>query len=514
MPREHERRSRAAEALHALLLEEARWQAVLDTLRDGLVSIDETGHITLFNRAAEDIFGYGAEELIGQKVNLLMPPPYSEEHDRYIEAYRTTRVPQAIGRIREVWGRRKSGEIFPLELSVSEVEVGGEVLFSAVLRDVSERRRTESALRQMSKVFMDAADAIIIKDLDGYILDLNAEAERAYGWRRDELIGKHLKTLIPAERHGLVDEYLERCRHGEDLRGVENLRRDKQGNLHPVLLTFSLLSGENGEPAAIATIAKDMTERKRSEAERLELLKHLQQRERLADIGAMTAKVAHDLGNPVAGVSMATQRILRRIARTPTEPVESVRQAAEHIADAARRLEALIGEFKEIARGQQLDLSEVDLAALLGEIFALWEPQAAARGITLSLDASRHLPRIRADADKLRRVFDNLVKNAIEAVEHGPGQVRISTSLPTDGKVHVAVGDSGPGIAPGLDVFGLFETTKPQGTGLGLPICKQIVDAHGGGIRFANGGTQGTVFHVDLPIEQPNLRSDPRPLGG
>ena len=140
--------SRAARALRLLEMESRRWQAVLDSAQDAIISIDPHGRITLFNRAAEEIFGYRADEVLGQNVAMLMPSPYREQHDQFLRNYQATGEAKAIGRIRHVEARRKSGETFPIELSVSEARVGDTVLYSAIIRDVSERARMEATLRE------------------------------------------------------------------------------------------------------------------------------------------------------------------------------------------------------------------------------------------------------------------------------------------------------------------------------------------------------------------------------
>ena len=190
-------------ALRMRQLNELRWQAILDTARDPIICIDGGGCITLFNRAAEQIFGYTAAEALTHNVRILMPPPYRDEHDGYLATYQSTGEPRAIGRIREVLAQRKNGEIFPIELSVSEARVGEQVVYSAIIRDMSERRAMEVEL--------------------------------------------------------------------------EEVRR------------------------------------------------FAEQRERLADIGAITAKIVHDLGNPVAALSMQAQLILRRAERgAPIQAVQDL----------------------------------------------------------------------------------------------------------------------------------------------------------------------------------------------
>lgn len=358
-------------------LNELRWQAILDTARDAIICIDVAARVSLFNRAAEVIFGYGADEVLGRNVRMLMPEPYCAEHDGYIAAYRASGVPKAIGRIREVQARRKNGEVFPVELSVSEARVGDDVLYSAIVRDMSERRAMEV-------------------------------------------------ELDTARRLG-------------------------------------------------------------------------EQRERLADIGAITARIVHDLGNPLAGLSMQAQLIHRRVSRSPERPSRDLAAPAERIVSEVRRLDGLIKDFLDFARQQRLRLQAVALPALVRRVFELWQPVAAARGIAIAIDVAADVPLLTADEGKLRRVLDNLVKNAVEAIEEGPGRVDMEVRRVADDRVRIAVSDTGRGMPEDVDVFRLFETTKRDGSGLGLPIAKQIVVAHGGHVGVERREPKGTTVYVDLP---------------
>ncbi len=396
------RRMSVTNALRTLQLNETRWQAVLDTAQDAIISVDRHGRITLFNRGAERIFGYSADELLGREVTMLMPAPYSDEHNKYLHEYQRTGIPKAIGRVRDVQARRKNGEIFPIELSVSEARLGRQLIYSAIIRDVTERRRAEEDLRTSNE-------------------SLQREIER----------------------------------------------------------------------------------RIRTEAELREARSLAQQRERLADIGAITARIVHDLGNPLAAVSMQAQLILRRVERG--DGIATVVGPAKRILSATQRLDVLVREFMDFAREQRLDLKAVHLPHFLSEIAALWEPVAAHREIALTLHLEKEACSLHADEEKLRRVLDNLVKNAVEAVDHGPGKIRIHASNPAPERVRISVEDTGPGIAKDVEVFRLFETTKPQGSGLGLAVARQIVMAHGGGISFAPLQPHGTVFHVELPRRGPAM---------
>jgi PAS domain S-box-containing protein len=243
------------DAVRSIQLNEARRQAILDTARDAIISIDEEGRITLFNAMAEHIFGYTADEVLGSNVSMLMPPPYRDEHDDYLRNYRETGVRKAIGLIREVQALRKNGEVFPIELSVSEAHIGDERLHTAIIRDVSERQRQARELQEIQRL--------------------------------------------------------------------------------------------------------------------------MQQQERFADIGVITAKVVHDIKNPLAGLSMQTQLVLRR------SKDELIRGPAEKMSKEIRRLDGLIHEFGTFARGQKLNLQDVVLPAFLESIAGSWQPLAEERAIEL-----------------------------------------------------------------------------------------------------------------------------------
>ena len=365
------------ETLHNLQVTDARWRAVVNAARDGIISIDGQGIITLFNPGAEQVFGYRADEVLGRNIKMLMPSPYAGEHDEYIRRYQRTGEARAIGRVRNVQALRKRGEIFPIELTVSEARLGDEVLYTAILRDVSEQR---------------------------------------------------------------------------------------------------------------------------------ELQRMVAERERLADIGAITAKIVHDLGNPLAALSMQAQLLLRRARRGDFSPVSKVSDPAEQILQTLRRLESLVREFMEFAREQRPSIRPIAVDWFLHSCVDMWRPLAHERGIAIHLGTADALPEVRADEIMLRRVLDNLVKNAIEAIEGGPGSIVIRAELPRPGKICLVVEDDGPGVQEGVDVFRLFETTKAEGTGIGLAVARQIIGAHGGSIDHLPRNPRGTVFRIELPVSGPAMR--------
>jgi two-component system sensor histidine kinase/response regulator len=362
-----------------------------------------------------------------------------------------------------------------------------------------ERKRIEAELFPLAAIVASSDDAILGVTLDGIVMSWNAGAERMYGYAAAEVMGRPVAIVLPAERADELDTIFARIRNGERIDHFETVRVRKDGTRIDISLSVSPIKDMAGRIVGASSIARDITERSRAAAQVRELQKLAQQRDRLADIGAITAEIVHELGNPLAGISAQAQLILRRANRVAHPLVSTLVQPAERILAEMTRLESLIREFRDFARVQQLELKA---------IADLWQPVAAAQEITFAYECPADVPSITADEDKLRRVLDNLVKNAIEAIQERPGRVGIHVTLPEPNAVHISVIDTGPGLADGVRGFRLFETTKPHGTGLGLAIAQQIVRAHRGRIEFSR-LTGGTVFRIELPRSGPLSVSGP-----
>ena len=345
---------------------------------------------------------------------------------------------------------------------------------------------------------------IVSIDGEGRIRSFNRAAEGMFGHAAAEVLGQNVRVLMPSPDREKHDDYLARYRRTGVATiigiGREVLGQHKDGSTFPLALTISdtVLRGEH----LFTAVLRELTDEKAVQERARTLERRMLQYQRLADIGAVTARIAHDFGNPLAGLAMTAQAMLRRMDSDAALPAQLVRPQTERLLATVRRLDSLLQEFKDFAREQRLTLEPIALTGFLEESMRAWQPEADHRGVTLRLDAVDDFT-VQIDRDKFQRVFDNLLKNAFEAVDHGPGEVCIRTARHADTQIRISITDTGPGIPEGVDVFALFETTKPQGTGLGLPICEQIVIAHGGGLDFAPVTPHGTVFSVDLPIGCP-----------
>ncbi len=211
--------------------------------------------------------------------------------------------------------------------------------------------------------------------------------------------------------------------------------------------------------------------------------------------------MVHDLGNPLAALTMQAQLVLRRAKRGDFKPADVVEKPIAQMIETLKRLEVLVREFTEFSREQRLELCAVPLPNYLNNVLALWDAYAGARGVSLRSQLGADLPELRIDPEMFRRVLDNVIKNAVDASDVGGREIIVSAHRLAANRVRISIADEGVGVKLGIDVFRMFETTKPEGTGLGLAIAKQIVTAHSGEIHYEARSPRGTVFHVDLPID-------------
>ena len=237
----------------------------------------------------------------------------------------------------------------------------------------------------------------------------------------------------------------------------------------------------------------------RDEGRRRRLERQLE-RERLAAIGAAAAKLAHEVGNPINGMLLNLQLLGRRIAaRQPHERLEAL---VSRVEGEVQRMARLLDEFRGMSRRQTFLLEPVSPKALLEHLATDHRAEYEARGVRVVLCYEPDLPTIRVDHCKMLQVLLNLGKNAVEAMGRAGGTLTLGAHAEDDG-VLVTVSDTGPGVADGIDVFEPFATTKPDGTGLGLPVARQIVAGHGGRLSYHSEPGRGTTFSVWLPVGSP-----------
>ena len=285
--------SRAPRVTDGLRESRIRAEAVLNTAVDGIITIDERGVIETFNRAAEEIFGYAAAEVVGQSVNRLIPEPHSGRHDGYIRRYLETREKRIIGYGREVMGLKKDGSEFPIELSVSEVNVGERRLFTGIVRDLTERKKAESERDRLAMAIRQAAEAVVITETNGNILYVNPAFEKDTGYAFEEVLGRNPRILKSGryDKEFFRDMWLT-LEKGKVWQG-HLVDRRKNGTLFDVYQIITPIADENGRIVNFVSVWRDVTREKQLEEQ-------VRQSQKMDGIGRLASGIAHDFNNVLA----------------------------------------------------------------------------------------------------------------------------------------------------------------------------------------------------------------------
>jgi len=249
----------------ALRSETARARAVMDAAAEGIVTIDESGTVESFNRAAEEMFGHEAAEVLGKNVKMLVPEPHASAHDSYIARYLRTGEARAIGKARELTALRKDGMQFPIELNLREVRFGGGRYFTAVIRDVTERKRAEAERAQLAAIVSSSQEAIVSTTRDGTVLTWNPGAECLFGYSAEVAVGRNVSFLTPDDRRDEVGQRRALVLAGQQVEPQDTERIAKDGRRVHVSLSASPVKDGAGNVTGVALVYRDISERKQAE---------------------------------------------------------------------------------------------------------------------------------------------------------------------------------------------------------------------------------------------------------
>ena len=479
---------------------EGRYRGLLEAAPDAMVVVNHAGEIVLLNVQAEKQFGYLRDELIGQKVTNIIPVGFAER--LVADDLRSTEeaLSQQIGTGIELIGRRKDDSEFPIEIMLSPLKSDEGILVTAAIRDISVRTAAEKSLVQMEARYrglLEAApDAMVVVNPAGEIVLLNVQAEKQFGYPRDELIGQKVTNIIPV---GFAERLI-----ADDLRsaeealaqqigaGIELIGRRKDGSGFPIEIMLSPLMSDDG--ILVTAAIRDISARK-LESARVKRLKD-----------EFIATVSHELRTPLTSIAGA-------LALLSSNAAGKLPDSASHFITIAynnsQRLVRLVNDILDIEKIElgkvTLVLEPVDIRSVLEQAMEDTRAYAKSYGVRISLQASTTPCELQSDADWLVQIVTNLLSNAIKfsprdgevvvAVEKGNGTTRIS------------VRDHGPGIPDDFkhEIFEKFaqadssDTRQKGGTGLGLSIVKQMVTRLGGQVGFGDAKSGGTTFYVDFP---------------
>ncbi|ABS26864.1 ATP-binding protein [Anaeromyxobacter sp. Fw109-5] len=500
-----------------------QFKPVLDAAPDAMVITDRVGRMVVVNSEAERLFGYGSGELLGSPVETLIPERFRTAHPHHRNRYfldPRTRPMGGAGGV-ELFGLRKDGTEFPAEISLSPLETEDGMFAITAIRDVTVRRKLESH----TKALLEAApDAMVIADRRGKVLLVNAQAERLFGYTREELLGQRVEALIPPRFRAAHPAH--RTRYFDEPRprpmgagGLELYGLRKDGTEFPAEISLSPLETADGLLAI--TAIRDVAERKRAEEDRARL--HAQLQATLEELGAaydksqqlerlktqFFANVSHELRTPLALILGPADELLA--SDLPPGPRRDVEVIARNARTLAKHVNDLLDVAKLEAGKMALELSDVDVAQLVRLVAAHFDALAASREMAYSVEAPATLA-ARVDPDKLQRVVFNLLSNAFKFTPEA-GKVRCTLRVEPEGAgsapdLAIEVADSGPGVPPAEreTVFARFTrgdddtARRVGGTGLGLAITRDFVELHGGRIALGEAPEGGAIFSVHLPL--------------
>jgi PAS domain S-box-containing protein len=470
--------------------------AIVESSDDAIVSKDLNALVTSWNKAAERMFGWSAEEIVGKSVLTIIPPELHGDEDMILGKIRKGERIEHFETVR----MRKDGSRIDVSLTISPVkDAHGNVIGAAkIARDITKQKKMQEAALKLAAVVESSEDAIVSKDLNGIVTSWNKAAERIFGWKAEEIIGQPILLIIPPELHDDEPRILAKIRAGERIEHFETIRVRKNGERLNIWLTISPIRDEEGKIIGAAKIARDVTQQKKLEAA-------IQTSERLASVGRLAATVAHEINNPLEAVTNFIY-LAKQQPGLSEKLLRYLNYADQELGRVAHIAQQTLGFYRDSSQPVLLDVRE-----LIEDVLTIYERKAKYKSLTVERQVEPHL-RIYGLQGELKQILSNLIANAIDA-SHARGKIIIrargSRNLRGEGHgARIAIADTGSGIAAkdrGKLFSPFFTTKKDVGTGLGLWITKDLLEKKGGHIRFRSRDSQpsGTVMSIFLPEAPP-----------
>lgn len=479
--------------------------------RHAIYMVDASGHVTIWNRGAQRLTGWTEAEIIGRPIDLFYPEDAIEAGKPAADLARAARE----GKLEEeAWRLRRDGSEFLAAVTVIALhdERGGLRGFAKIISDITGQRAVEDMLRSqeghLRSILSTIPDAMVVIDKAGIIVSFSAAAESLFGYGAAEVTGQNVAMLMPSpdrERHdGYIGRY--RATHEKRIIGIGRVvfARRKDGSTFPVELSIGE-TAEAGTETLFTGFMRDMTERYQTEARLEALQSELIHISRLSAMGTMASTLAHELNQPITAIAAYAEAIRDQLADPNPDDVPMIREAMDDMASEALRAGHIVRRLREFVARGEVEATVEPLPQLINEAVVLGLIGAREAGVEPRFDLDPYASPVLVDKVQIQQVLINLIRNAMQAMEAAGSEERVLTissrvdDQPTLARITVA--DTGPGVAPEVaeKLFTAFVTTKAEGMGLGLSICRTIVEANGGRIWMESRPGGGTIFHFTLP---------------
>lgn len=472
---------------------------LIEAAQDAIISIDENGRINVWNESAEKTFGYSKSEIIGQPLTTIIPERYKRRHQEGLKRFVKTGEAKIIGKKIETLGKTKEGTEIPIELSLSVDKVRDkQYMFTAPIKDITERKKREEEIYKLTCAVEQSPVTVIITDTNGAIEYTNPKFTQLTGYASEEAIGQNPRILktdkTPPE---VFKELWKAIRSGKEWRG-EFFNKKKNGELFWESASISPVKNSEGVITHFVAVKEDITERKRAEKKLKQTLLELKRSN--AELEQFAYVASHDLQEPLRMVASYVQLLQRRYKdKLDNDANEFIAYAV----DGTKRMKALINDLLTYSRvgnqGREFEL--IDCETVFDQVVNNLEMSMRERGAVVTHDS---LQTVMADGSQIVQLFQNLIGNAIKYCDEDIPRVHVSAKE-NEKEIIFSVRDNGIGIDPGYfkRIFTIFQRLHGKeeyfGTGIGLAICKKVVERHGGKIWVESLPGEGATFYFTIP---------------